>query len=201
MCAAAAMNTSDTERISREREPSSAWYAALAACSPCAEIMFMTDSASERSSLPFRKARFVNSPGPAGSAPAARTRRRTFCMRYMPPWHCSSTTSSPVYDAGARNTRQMAWSTASPVASTTVPKSAVYPGTSASVRPEPFPPSRVSALFAGTKTFEATLSASPPEMRTMPMPPAAFGVAMAATVRSAISHSPFVTRIQKYYKH
>ena len=175
------MNTSVTERISFDKAPSRAWYAAFAACSPWAEIMFITDSASERSSLPFRKARFVNSPGPAASAPAANTSRRIFCMTNMPPWHWSSTTSSPVYDAGARNTRHTAWSTGerlpSSAGSTTVPKCMVYPAASSSETPS----------FAGTKTLEATCSASPPEIRTMPMPPAAFGVAMAATVESYIA--------------
>jgi len=46
--------------------PSRVLNAALAACSPCAEMSDMTLSAFARSMRPFKKARFVNSPGPAG---------------------------------------------------------------------------------------------------------------------------------------
>ena len=63
---------------------------------PCAEITFITPSACARSILPFRSARFVNSPGPAGTAPSASTRRSSFCVTNSPPWQQSSATSSPV---------------------------------------------------------------------------------------------------------
>ncbi len=61
-----------------------------------AAISSATASAALRSSLPFRKARRVNSPGPAGRAPAWNSARRVSPATAGLPWTCSSTTSSPV---------------------------------------------------------------------------------------------------------
>ena len=56
----------------------------------------MTASAWVRLMRPFKKARFVYSPGPAGAAPAAmQASIRVWAMTW-PPWQESSTTSSPV---------------------------------------------------------------------------------------------------------
>ena len=56
----------------------------------------ITASAWARSTLPFKKARRVNSPGPAGEAPASSTSCKSRLVTYRPPWQESSTTSSPV---------------------------------------------------------------------------------------------------------
>ena len=56
----------------------------------------MTASALDRSILPFKKARLVNSPGSAILAPLSKTRSRTLCIRYTPPWVLISTVSSVV---------------------------------------------------------------------------------------------------------
>ena len=56
----------------------------------------MTASACERSILPFKNARRVNSPGPAGTPPASESAASTRRTTVMPPWQCSSSISSPV---------------------------------------------------------------------------------------------------------
>jgi len=77
------------------RSPASALSAAAAVR---ALISCITLSACDRSSRPFRNARSVNSPGRAGRAPASITARSTRRQQTGPPWHCSSITSSRVYD-------------------------------------------------------------------------------------------------------
>ena len=71
-----------------------AWEAARSESRVCAEIRSMTPSAWVRSSLPLRKARRVNSPGPAGTAPQARKRPNTSRVARMPPWPVNSTVLS-----------------------------------------------------------------------------------------------------------
>ena len=56
----------------------------------------MTASASERSIFPFRKARFVNSPGSAGRTPVRLNRSKRRATVRLPPWQESSSMSSPV---------------------------------------------------------------------------------------------------------
>ena len=63
-------------------------------------MMSDTDSAFDKSSLPFKKALFVNSPGSANLAPLSTKRFRIFFNTSSPPWHCISMTSSAVYDLG-----------------------------------------------------------------------------------------------------
>ena len=60
-----------------------------------------TASACARSSLPLRKARFVNSPGSASRAPRFTTKSNTAVSGTIPPWQLNSTMSSPVYVLGA----------------------------------------------------------------------------------------------------
>ncbi len=87
--------------IARVSVPCS-WSNAVRACSGVtASIRSATASACARSSRPFRYARSVNSPGSASRAP------RAIAASTMPrritglPCALISTTSSPVYDAGA----------------------------------------------------------------------------------------------------
>src|SRR5258708_2277183 len=67
-----------------------------AAASVAASIRSATPSACARSSLSFRKARRVNSPGSARRAPSSTHRLKIICSTTGPPWPCSSSTSSPV---------------------------------------------------------------------------------------------------------
>jgi hypothetical protein len=88
--------------ISCEKAPASERVALRAAASVLASIRSATASAWARSSLSFRKARWVNSPGSArrraqpSAAPALRQRASSSCSTTGPPWACSSSTSSPV---------------------------------------------------------------------------------------------------------
>ena len=94
--AAAEISESHTFPIFLITFPARVFSAACKAASPCAEITFITPSACERSILPFINALRVNSPGPAGTAPSASTRRSSFWVTNSPPWQHSSATSSPV---------------------------------------------------------------------------------------------------------
>mmetsp|Transcript_32493 Transcript_32493/g.76309 ORF Transcript_32493/g.76309 Transcript_32493/m.76309 type:complete len:214 (-) Transcript_32493:272-913(-) len=78
--------------------PPRALLALRAAASVLASIRSATASAWARSSLPFRKARWVNSPGSANRrlTPASMTRASSSCITTAPPWACSSSTCSPV---------------------------------------------------------------------------------------------------------
>ena len=60
------------------------------------EMRSATASACDRSNLPLRKARWVNSPGWASVAPALSVASTTRCWMYTEPWHEISTESSPV---------------------------------------------------------------------------------------------------------
>ena len=83
--------------------PPVSWrMAALRLCSPCAAIKSITASAWLKSIRPFRNARRVNSPGCAKRAPEDRHSASTFCATQPPPCSWNSTTSSRVYDLGAR---------------------------------------------------------------------------------------------------
>ena len=66
-----------------------------------ASIRSATLSAWAKSSLLFKKARLVNSPGSAKRAPSSRQRASSICITTGPPCPCSSITSSPVKLAGA----------------------------------------------------------------------------------------------------
>ncbi len=127
-----------------------------------------TASACARSSLPARKARWVNSPGSASLAPASRMARRTACGAALPPCVVSSTTSSPVALVGPRKTVATAWSTRSPLASVTQPTCAVWVGASASL--------------ALVNRLAAMLSARSPLMRTTARALSPLAVASAAMV-------------------
>ena len=63
-------------------------------------IIEATDSASDRSSLPFKKAVFVNSPASASLEPASTERSIILEMILGFPWHDISTKFSPVYEFG-----------------------------------------------------------------------------------------------------
>ena len=65
-------------------------------------ITSITASAWERSILPLRNARLVNSPGSAIMAPFFSTVSSTFFMAKTPPWQSISMVSSPVYVRGPR---------------------------------------------------------------------------------------------------
>ena len=69
---------------------------AAAACREVALIRSITASACVSEIRPDKNARFVNSPGPAGAAPAAQQARSRRALTALPPWQESSTTSSPV---------------------------------------------------------------------------------------------------------
>ena len=84
------------DSIFRDSTPVLPAKAAFRACSPLAEIRPITASAWAKSIFPLRKARRVNSPGPAGAAPASSTSWSRRFVMYSPPWQESSTTSSPV---------------------------------------------------------------------------------------------------------
>ena len=82
--------------IPLEKLPSSWSRAIWKVLSVLAFIRSITASAWLRSSLPFRKALLVNSPGSASLAPLEMTRERIFLRETMDPWHWISTTSSAV---------------------------------------------------------------------------------------------------------
>ena len=83
---------------SSENAPARERAAERAAASVWASMRSATASAWARSSLSFRKARSVNSPGSASLRPgmASRQRASSSCSSTGPPWACSSSTSSPV---------------------------------------------------------------------------------------------------------
>ena len=64
-------------------------------------MISITASAWLKSILPFKNARFVNSPGSAGLAPDLSTASRTFFITKEPPWQLISMVSSFVYVLGA----------------------------------------------------------------------------------------------------
>ncbi len=84
-----------------ENSPCSERSAERAAASVEASIRSATLSAWARSRRLLRNARRVNSPGSAGRAPSSTQRASTIESTTGPPWPCSSSTSSPVYERGA----------------------------------------------------------------------------------------------------
>ncbi len=95
-------SASNSRRTDRENSPSRLRMAARAAASEPLAIRSATASAWTRSSLPLRKARSENSPGRAWRAPSASARRSSRSSTTGLPCACSSTTSSPVNECGAR---------------------------------------------------------------------------------------------------
>ena len=83
-----------------ENAPESDCVADLTAASVDASIKSATASACAKSSLSFKKARCVNSPGSAKrkpiSLPAAKQRANNICKTTGPPCPCNSNTSCPV---------------------------------------------------------------------------------------------------------
>ena len=82
--------------ISLERAPLSWFRASLRARSVFADMSSATASAWVRSSFPFRKALFVNSPGSARRAPSSNSLWSTSLRMRGFPWRLNSTISSPV---------------------------------------------------------------------------------------------------------
>ncbi|MNN20426.1 hypothetical protein D3C81_1337050 [compost metagenome] len=115
------MTFSTSAWMAFENSPSMERAAERAAASVLASMRSATASAWARSSLSFRKARRVNSPGSATrrpiSRPDSRQRDSSICMTTGPPWPCSSSTSSPVYEFGAGKYSARPWSITPPRAS------------------------------------------------------------------------------------
>ncbi|MEA3219889.1 MAG: hypothetical protein OZX49_00985 [Immundisolibacter sp.] len=101
ICTRSSISRSDSALICRENSPSRLRRAARAAAVLAASIRSATASACARSSLSFRNARWLNSPGAAWRAPSASTRASSMSMTTGPPWPCNSTTSCPVNECGA----------------------------------------------------------------------------------------------------
>ena len=135
-----------------------------------------TASAWARSSRPLRNARRVNSPGWASRAPSCRQSDNTLCSGTVPPWQSISTTSSRVYECGARIRAASTSSTRSPVWG-----SRKYPNTRRCDSHSPGAPGRSEA---GTNMRERIGSACGPLRRMVPIPPSPGGVAMATMVSS-----------------
>ena len=71
--------------ISFERKPSNCFIPFLASLSDFALITSITDSACNKSILPFKNALFVNSPGSASSAPFFKHNSNIFFTTTFPP--------------------------------------------------------------------------------------------------------------------
>ena len=84
----------------RENSPVSERIAERAARRDALSMRSATASAWARSSLSFRNARSVNSPGRAKRAPSAQARSSSRCNTAGPPCPCNSSTSSPVNERG-----------------------------------------------------------------------------------------------------
>src|SRR3712207_8887844 len=80
--------------MSCDREPSSCLIAIDMALSVFARIRSMTASACVKSIRPFKKARFVNSPGSAIRAPCLMRSCKMSFVTAIPPWELISITSS-----------------------------------------------------------------------------------------------------------
>ena len=90
------ISASTNSWICCEKTPVRLRAAARAAVAVEASMRSATLSASTKSSLPFRNARLVNSPGSAMRAPNSMQRARTSRSTAGPPCPCSSRTDSPV---------------------------------------------------------------------------------------------------------
>ena len=114
-CARRRSSRSPQPRYSAPSAPSS-WRNAWRRCaSVSAAARSATASAWVRSSLPFRKARRVNSPGSARRNPCRRSTAMTEASTARLPCRCSSATSSPVALRGPGNHSASASSSASPL--------------------------------------------------------------------------------------
>ena len=155
--------------ISRENPPLSCEIASLWA-PRCSEAMrSATASAWVRSRRPFRKARCVNSPGPASLHPAITRRRKTSAWMNLEPWIFNSTVSSPVYEPGPQRTRAS-------------PSSIVSRGSDSDrMRPKTtFRSESQVSVFENT-ALESS-KARGPETRTTAIPPAPGAVEIATIV-------------------
>ena len=74
-------------------------------------MISIIDSACAKSIRPFKKARFVNSPGSASRAPANKISSSILLVTKIPPWQLISTISSAVNVFGARMTETKTSST------------------------------------------------------------------------------------------
>jgi len=79
-----------------EKPPLICWIATSCAAFDSEAIKSATASAWDKSIFPFRKARWVYSPGFAGTAPLSISSSIIFCWTYTEPWQDISITSSPV---------------------------------------------------------------------------------------------------------
>ena len=86
-----------------DNEPSSCFIEDACASFVFACIKSATASACDKSILPLRKARFVNSPGSARTVPFFTISPSTFWVTNTPPCDETSATSSPVYELGDLN--------------------------------------------------------------------------------------------------
>ena len=90
--------------MSFEKSPCKERAAPTTAACDWASIRSAMASAWAKSILPFRNARNENSPGSAMASPISfpnsRQRATTKFKSWGPPWHCSSSTSSPVKECG-----------------------------------------------------------------------------------------------------
>ena len=180
-CASMPMSASRIRVISLERAPRSCSCASLRLLDVLARMVSSTASACVRSRRPLRNARFVNSPGSASLAPLRMSISHRAWSTRAPPWQWISTTSSAVYERGARMTTTSTSSSAcrddeSPVCteSDAARMSAwckAWLLTDASGWPD-----------RSRTRPEATSMALSPLIRTMPIPPSPTGVAMAQIV-------------------
>ena len=156
-------------RTRAENSPCSERLAAFAAAAVPALIRSTTASACARSMRSLRNARSENSPGRASRAPQARQAATSRSITTGLPWAWSSSTSSPVNEAGAGDHRTRPLSRSSPVASRNGRRTGRRDGGSE--------PSRRTAMVA----------APGPDNRTTPMPPRPGGVAIATIVSARLA--------------
>lgn len=126
-----------------------------------------TASAWVRSRRPFKKARCVNSPGPARRQPARTSSRTTSDWINVEPWILNSIVSSPVYERGPQSTKARPSSIISPVSDRIRPKTTFL---------------SFSELMVFEKTADPRRKASGPEILTTAIPPAPGAVEMATIV-------------------
>ena len=128
-------------------------------------------SACSKSSLPFRTARRVNSPGSAWRAPARIAAASTDVGARYPPWVVISRRSSPVNEAGATKRVAITSSSSEPsLGSTTCVRIAC-----------------LATRGAGRRRRSAISATSGPESRTIASAPRPGAVAIAAMVRPSPS--------------
>ena len=160
-----AISSSLNALICLEKSPCNACMALRAACTELASIRSAMASAWARSSLSFKKARSLNSPGRARRRPGScRMRWISISNTTGPPWPCSSSTSSPVKEWGALKSRAMPWSSAWPCSS----KNGRYSAWR-------------MAGWRGSRAW-ATAVACGPDTRMIPTPPRPAAVAWATMV-------------------